>query len=130
MFKFLRPIQRYFFPPRGLHRIPKHISADYARHDVNVHQRLVMMAGLARDPARAQHIYDEMVSEYGLDDTRRRLELQVKRNRPGTFGERLLKLLRRIFGENERLNTRPPRPDDRVQMRYKFDNSYQRMDQR
>jgi hypothetical protein len=79
-----------------------------------------MMAGLARDPARASEIYRAMVDQYGIDETRQRLELQVKRNRPGSFSERLLKLFRRIFGEHDRILQRNVREDARVKIDYRY----------
>lgn len=98
-------MQDYFFPKRKLHRIPRHISALYARDEITKEQSILMMAGLARDPQEAQNIYIRLKTEHG-DKIWDYVEFNVRRARVGTFQQRLMKLMRRIFGEMEHPNLR------------------------
>lgn len=91
---------RFLFPPRKMYRPPKTISANYRRQDMTRTQALIMSAGLARDPLEAQRVYEEKRAEYGprVWDY---IELELRKPRGETFGERLLKLMYRICGEDE-----------------------------
>lgn len=121
MFKFLKPIRRYFFPPRKLHRIPAHISAEYERGEISRAQQIIMMAGLARDPDQAQQVYQELRNQYG-EDVWDYVRLEVRRQRTGTFYDRMLKLFQRVAGEQERLSSRVTPDDARVLIDYQFND--------
>lgn len=108
----INKIRRYFFPRRKLHQLPKHISAEYTRRNITTHQAIIMMAGLALDPAEAQFVYDTLREQHG-DKVWQYVRFEARRRRSGTFKGRLMKLMRRIFGENERPNLRY-RKDDPV----------------
>lgn len=63
-------------------------------------QRLIIMAGLARDPAEAQTIYRELKRLHG-DKVNEHIYLELERNRAHTFNEKLWMLIRQILGEEE-----------------------------
>ena len=110
----------YFFPKRKLHRIPRHISALYARDAISKEQSILMMAGMARDPQEAQNIYEALREKHG-DKIWDYVEFNVRRKRVGTFGQRLMKLMRKIFGEDEHPNLRERKQESIVLMDYKFE---------
>ncbi|MEM9954342.1 MAG: hypothetical protein AAF846_22215 [Chloroflexota bacterium] len=112
-------IHDYFFPKRKLHRIPKHITAQYARDEITKAQAIIMMAGLARDPIEAQSIYIELKQKHG-DKIWQYVEFNVRRKRTGTFQQRLMKLMRKIFGEMERPNLRYRVEEPIVNMDYRI----------
>lgn len=112
-------IKDYFFPKRGLHRIPKEISAKYARNEITKAQAIIMMAGLARDPQHAQLTYENLKKQHG-DKIWDYVELHVRRHRTGTFKHRLMKLMRKIFGEMERPNLRHRPEQPIVKMDYRI----------
>lgn len=114
-------IIEYFFPKRKLHRIPRHISAAYARDEISKAQAIIMMAGLARDPDQAQSILVDLRAKHG-DSLWHHVEFNVRRQRTGTFGERLLKLMRKIFGEMEHPNLRERTVEAIVKMDYRIRN--------
>lgn len=113
----------YFFPKRKLHRIPKQISALYNRGEISKEQAIIMMAGLARDPMEAQSIYKRLKTEHG-DEIWDYVEFNVRRARTGTFKQRLMKLMRKIFGEDESPNLRVRKVESIVFMDYKFEGDY------
>lgn len=112
----------YFFPKRKLHRIPKQVSAMYARDEISKEQAIIMMAGLARDPMEAQNVYIALKEQHG-DRVWDHVEFNVRRKRTGTFKERLMKLMRKIFGEDEQPNLRIRREESIVLMDYHFDDT-------
>jgi protoporphyrinogen oxidase len=113
-------IKQYFFPPRKLHQIPRHISAEYGRSEITSEQAIIMMAGLARDPEQAQQVYAGLKAKYGKD-VWKHVDLEVRRLRNGTFSERLMKLMRKIFGENETMSLRQRKEDAVVLMNYRIE---------
>lgn len=113
--------KEYFFPKRKLHRIPRHISAQYARDEITKAQAIIMMAGLARDPAEAQGVYESLKEKHG-DKVWDYVEFNVRRKRYGTFWQRLMKLMRKIFGEDEHPNFRVRKQESIVYMDYRFED--------
>lgn len=93
-------IIRYLYPRRRLHSIPKHITAEYVREQMNTDEQLIMMAGLARDPDEAKHVYQGLHQTHG-NKVYRHIQLILKRKRTTTARERLMMLLRQLLGEDE-----------------------------
>lgn len=113
-------IFRYFFPKRKLHRVPKQVTALYDRTQLTYQQAIVMMAGLARDPEKAQQIFDELYQQHGKD-TYKHIKLQVLRNRTSSPAERFMRLMRFMFGEHEHDPTqRQAKQESVVLMDYGF----------
>ena len=80
-----------------------------------------MMAGLARDPMEAQNIYIDLKEKHG-DKIWDHVEFDVRRKRTGSFWQRLIKLMRKIFGEDERPNLRVRRAESIVLMDYQYED--------
>lgn len=110
----------YFFPKRKLHKIPRHISAMYTRNEISKEQSIIMMAGLARDPMEAQSVYEALRKEHGKD-VWKHVQFEVRRKRLGTFSGRLMKLMRKIFGEREYQNYKRLNEESIVFMDYRFE---------
>lgn len=116
-----KKMRDYFFPKRKLHRIPKEISAQYARDEISKAQAIIMMAGLARDPQQAQQIYEGLREKHG-NKVWDYVEFNVRRQRVGTVGQRFMRLMRKIFGESEHPNLRVVKQESIVLMDYKFED--------
>jgi len=67
---------------------------------MSARQRLVMMAGLARDPAEADTIYNDLARRHG-DQVNDFIYLELHRRRAHTLRERAWMLIRQILGEEE-----------------------------
>lgn len=118
-------IIRYFFPKRKLHRIPKHISAHYDRGDITQAQAILMYAGFARDPQEAQRVYNDLWRQH-RSNIWKHVEFELRRKRTATFGEKLMRLLRFIFGEHEYSFDNRKRPDESiVYMEYEYNRDEQ-----
>ena len=110
---------QYFFPKRKLHRPVKHVSAKYDRRDITKEARIIMMAGLARDPVRAHELFNEMQQEHGAG-VYRQIRLEVRRKRSKTFWQRLIALCQKITGETEHADINPRDDDAIVRMHYAY----------
>lgn len=105
---------RYFWPRRKMHRVPKSISAEYDRVGMTPEQQIIIMSGLARDPAEAAQVFADLEAEYG-DSVFQMIRLELKRQRTKTFGERWWMLVRKVLGEEEpRKYTKRKKPDPKI----------------
>jgi hypothetical protein len=103
-----------------MYRPPRTVTARYKRAGMTRAQSLIIRAGLARDPAQAQHVYEDLKREYGAD-VWRYVDLELRQRQTETFQERLLKLMRRVFGESEpRLKMRRRKREAIVESRYQW----------
>jgi hypothetical protein len=96
----IRQIYRYLYPHRKLHRVPKEVSAVYERVQMTPEEEIIIMAGLARDPAGARDTFKRLHRLHG-DEVFRHVRLELRRKRHKTAGERAWMLIRQILGENE-----------------------------
>lgn len=115
----LKRVMRYLYPHRRLHRVPRRITATYERDQMSIDAQLMMMAGLARDPADARRMFAQLQREHG-DRVYEHIELQVRRQRASTARERFWMLVRRMIGEGEfRRYERRREAVSRVQSNYR-----------
>ena len=91
---------RYLLPPLQMYSVPRRISAEYQRAQMSAEEQLIMMAGLARDPADARRVYQALERQHG-DGVYEHLQLQLMRQRGQTVRQRWLTLIRTILGEGE-----------------------------
>lgn len=112
-------IIQYFFPKRKLHAIPKSITADYNRGAITREQAILMMSGDARDPEEARQLYEALKEKHG-DSAWRHVNFYVRRQRTQTFSERLMMLMRKIMGEDEKPNLRQRKVEAIVGMDYNW----------
>lgn len=91
---------RYIFPPRRMYSVPKQVSAEYDRVQMTPEEELILMAGMARDPAGARAKFVELEQDYGnlVWDY---INLQLRKKRTLTAKQRLWMLTRQILGEGE-----------------------------
>lgn len=111
---------RYLFPPRGMYRVPRHITAAYRRADMSKEEQLIIMAGLARDPPEAKRVFERIQARHG-EHTYKYIQLELKRRRSQTIKERLLGMFRAMLGETEpRRYERRRKQEAIVKVRYRF----------
>lgn len=112
-------IIQYFFPKRKLHSIPKSITAEYNRGAISREQAILMMSGDARDPEEANKLYEELKQKHG-SSAWKYVNFYVRRQRTQSFSERLMMLMRKIFGEDEMPNLRKRKVEPIVAMDYNW----------
>lgn len=92
---------QYLRPKRKLYNPPRHVTAQYNPEGITLEQEIIMRAGKARDPQAAQAYYEKLTKKHG-DKVWHYLEFEVRRAHTETITERIMKLIRKIFGESER----------------------------
>ncbi len=116
----IRQIYRYLYPQRKLHRVPKRVSAEYDRAQMEPDAQLCLMSGLARDPAGALAEAQRLREAHG-DEWHQHLHLELRRKRNTTASQRAWMLIRQILGESEPRKVERRRPvDPIVKSKYKL----------
>ena len=96
----IRHIIKYIYPPRRMYSIPKHISAEYDRVQMTPEEELILMAGMARDPAGAREAFVDLEQEHG-NQVWQYIQLQLRKKRTMTAKQRFWMLVRQVLGEGE-----------------------------
>lgn len=115
----MRKLIDYLYPRRKLWRVPKSVTAAYERGNMTKSQAIFLLCGLARDPDEAQAMVEDYQERYGLEMWNY-VHMEVKRKRTETVKERIMKLLRKIAGENEYIPTRRRSNDAIVTMDFVY----------
>lgn len=112
--KLLRDLIRYFRPKKRFRRAPNTVLNPYVLRESDEQLRLLMLAGVARDPDDARlllHRYNVKTAGEVID--------RLPRRKKRTFKQRLIHLLRKMEGHQPG-NPYGDRRDDMIYVRYRW----------
>ena len=97
----IKKLFRYLMPPKKLYRPSRHLSSSWEYETMPYEIKVILQAGLARDPNHARSIYKRLLKEHG-NEWHKQVLLELYRARGDKFRIRVMKAIRQIFGEQEK----------------------------